>query len=42
MKEKYERIDIELIRFTTADVLAATGEPQGTGNEDDLPFVPNN
>ena len=40
MKEKYERIDIELIRFTTADVLATTGEAK-TG-EDDLPFVPSN
>ena len=37
-KERYERTYLDVIEFKTADVIATTGE--GTGEPDELPFVP--
>ena len=36
-KEKYERTELEVIKFQTADVIASSLRYE----EDELPFVPN-
>lgn len=36
-KEKYERTELEIIRFLTEDVIMTSTEPE----EDEIPIMPN-
>ena len=39
MKEKYERTELEIIKFYTEDVIMTSGEIEL--EEDETPFMPN-
>lgn len=39
VKEKYERTELEIIRFLTGDVIMTSGEMES--EEDETPFMPN-
>ena len=38
MKEKYEEIELEIIRFLTNDIITTSGY-EGVKDDDELPFV---
>ena len=40
-KEIYDRADLELIKFITANVLVNSPDPK-SDDDDELPFVPGN